>query len=424
MPIQSIVNQPTSNLLLSAYAPIIIEASALQSTPTAERYIPPVVYCDIYIDGIYYKSMYATQTTNVPTPSINPVFKFDIQDAIQEVLAKKVPEYMQTSITKVSGPVVSVYCKLRASSTNSDGFTILEGPVPTQATFKIPPISGGGTQTNSFWVANVALQHMDNPNLATHLSNFKNKVWSADAYPLTHRPNGYKLTKADSDVFPILYLGSKALRCIRINYKKRGDTSYQTVNNCPILPPSGTPEMILKAFSLVSPIPVTYPYFGYELAIQCVDFDKAIFATSGTVEYSFDGTTWNVVEDFELLSVDELLRIKYTFQNSSTEAHYVRVNTGVSTIAILEFYYSRDYSPLFNAINITSNSFQISHAFSAGVTWDLSIDGGVTYAQTGLTASTYTVNGLAAATAYNVVRRMHSINGVVQALPIQTITTL
>jgi hypothetical protein len=58
---------------------------------------------------------------------------------------------------------------LRGSSISS-GLITPDGPVPIQATFTTPAVSGGGLTTNTFVVLNMALQHEDPVDAATYLA--------------------------------------------------------------------------------------------------------------------------------------------------------------------------------------------------------------------------------------------------------------
>ncbi len=80
MPISSIILQPAANDLKAAYRPVTLTVSA---TATGGG-TPPVVYCDIYVNGTYYKSLEKTQYT------VSGQWKFDIQDACQEVLESNI----------------------------------------------------------------------------------------------------------------------------------------------------------------------------------------------------------------------------------------------------------------------------------------------------------------------------------------------
>src|SRR5690349_10021396 len=91
MPINSILEQPLGNSLRAAYRPIRISVNA-QST-SGDKVVPPVVYCDIYFAGVYYKTISKTQYSELKLlsaagedPSWLVRYDFDIQDLCQEYL--------------------------------------------------------------------------------------------------------------------------------------------------------------------------------------------------------------------------------------------------------------------------------------------------------------------------------------------------
>ena len=86
--------------------------------------------------------------------------------------------------------------------------------------------------------------------------------------------------------------------------------------------------------------------------------------------------------------------------------------------------YDGSYSKTASVTRIDSNSFTIATGFSSGVSWDLSLDGGTTYRYIGLTNSYYKVEGLTPLTTYQVVRRMHGINGFIESIPLATVITI
>jgi hypothetical protein len=88
MPI-TISYQNNTDSLNVAYRPVVFRCKARISGATALNYIPPVVYCDVYINGIYYKSL--SKTTFINNDLIAPEYEFDIQDAIQEVMSYNLP---------------------------------------------------------------------------------------------------------------------------------------------------------------------------------------------------------------------------------------------------------------------------------------------------------------------------------------------
>ena len=237
MPIDSIILQPSSGSLHAAYRPVLVRVEA---TRTDTEPVPPVVYCDIYFNGVYYKSLFKTQPTKVN--SANSEWQFDISDPAQEYLSANLSENGEDSITPVPSSIKTVMCKLRSSGF-TDGLIVVEDTAPIQGTGGTDPVSGTGTETNEFYIVNAALQHEDNQDLATHLSFFKNGTWAANAWPLTHRPSPYKLCRGDHDMFPIIYTGEKELKCLKLFYKEKGAVGFTEDSHCfcnPIVVPAFT----------------------------------------------------------------------------------------------------------------------------------------------------------------------------------------
>lgn len=229
MPIISIISQPATNSLNAAYRPVVFQVRASNTDNTA---IPPVVYCDIYFNGTFYKTIDKTQYKVLN--STDSDWQFDIQDACQEIFNKIIGLYGGSSIIKLEELLVQAYCKFRSSGYNAGGFITAENTAPVQGTGTVSPASGTGTQSNSFYLLNTALQHQHNQDLPVHLGYFKNGTWQNVAYPLSHRQNKYLLGFTGNDYFPFVYLGAKAMQCIKISYKRKGDTSYQTSQNCSV----------------------------------------------------------------------------------------------------------------------------------------------------------------------------------------------
>lgn len=213
----TIIQQPAANSLNAAYRPIIVKALI---SP-----VPPISFCDIYFNGVFYKTLSNTADGATPT--------FDLQDATQEYLSK----YLAPNGTSIirTGSTLFTVCegRIRGSSLNANGFLIVDPVVPVQATAGVPAVAGTGLSTNSFFVVNATLQNEDLQDLASHLDLYKTGTWSVNAWPLTHRRQGYRI--AGSDYFPIAYNDVPDLSCIRINYKlKDGTTGNST--NCNLYP--------------------------------------------------------------------------------------------------------------------------------------------------------------------------------------------
>lgn len=207
---------------------------------------PPIVYCDVYMGGLYYKS--CSQTQPIETDDATATFQFDIQDAMSEALKPVLPTNGSSLITTIlSGNIVeNVFCKIRTTTINTSGFTVSDYTAPVQATGRYGPVAGTGFATNEFAVVNATLQHADSQVLSTHLNGFKTRTWDANTFPLSHRPTGYKICNGDSDHFPILT--DKTIKCLRIKYKPRGSSEFLTLTNCAVKPET----FVIKATALES----------------------------------------------------------------------------------------------------------------------------------------------------------------------------
>jgi|GEM_PF-5921131 len=226
MPIESFISQPAPNSIHAAYRPIIIRVAATKTDATPR---PPVVYCDIYFNDTFYKTISKSQYTKLnPT---NTEWQFDIQDAPQEFLRKFIAANGGYNIVEGTLIAVKVLCKLRSSGEDANGFIQTEGIAPVQGTSDIDPIPGTGTSTNEFFVVNAVLQHTDNQDLSAHLSSYKKRDWAESTWPLSHRPDMYKIGVSDSDYFPILH-GGTSLSCLVLHYMNKGQNTYHSVTNC------------------------------------------------------------------------------------------------------------------------------------------------------------------------------------------------
>jgi hypothetical protein len=222
--ITAIRSQPDPGALVAAYRPIVFEVEA-QATDGGPR--PPVVYCDIYVSGVYYKTM----TRRVYTEALftSTVFTFDIQDPLQEVLGKMIGPNGGSSVFHATDLYKTVFCKFRASVMTS-GLVVPEGAEPVQGTWNSAPIPGGGFTSNNFTVVNATLQHDDSMSLETHLSSYKTGTWKTNCFPLTHRPQKQKIGTEQSDYFPMLVSGQVAYLRVRYVFKGEYDIRTATVS--------------------------------------------------------------------------------------------------------------------------------------------------------------------------------------------------
>lgn len=240
MAIDTIAQQPAADSLNVNYRPIILIATA---RPGSSAGVPPVVYCDIYIAGQYYKSLSKSIAKEVIESMGDTYanFEFDIQDALQEYLIYRplvnggfgmlgASNYANNADT-----YINCLCEFRSSHLDADGFIVVEGTAPVQRTATALPEAGVGYESNEFYVFNATLQHEENQNFLTHLDYYltNNTVTTGVAKifgisPLTHRPLIYKICVGDSDYYPFVDTSSNSYTKIRLNYTdKEGGGFYE-----------------------------------------------------------------------------------------------------------------------------------------------------------------------------------------------------
>jgi hypothetical protein len=241
MPIGSIISQPSSNAIKAAYRPVVIRASATRTDADPR---PPVVYCDIYFNDVFYKTI--AKSKYIQLNPTNSEWQFDIQDAAQEYLSKFLADNGEPTVVEATPIITKALCKIRSSGYDSDGFIVPEGTIPVQGTGDVPAESGTGTETNTFYIVNATLQHEDNQELADHLDTFKNGTWASDAWPLSHRPDHYRICPQDSDSFPIINGGTVAITSLVLHYRPCNETEFIEVEAnlpCEAVAIVGTPSL-------------------------------------------------------------------------------------------------------------------------------------------------------------------------------------
>lgn len=229
MPIGSIISQPESNGLKAAYRPIVLRVSATKTDNTAQ---PPVVYCDVYFNDIFYKTISKTQYALLELA--NSEWQFDIQDAAQEYLKKFLGDNGESAIIEATPIITRCFCRFRSSGLDDNGFITTENTAPVQGTSSADPVSGTGSESNTFFILNATLQHEDAQDLSIHLNSLKKRTWGDTTYPITHRPDNYLMCIEDSDVFPILHEGND-LSCLVFYYQNKGQSTWNHVSNCEVV---------------------------------------------------------------------------------------------------------------------------------------------------------------------------------------------
>lgn len=220
MPVNTIIYQPATAQLMAAYRPVVFK---VQATSTTGEDQPPYVVCDIYLADVYYKSLIRTAPETVSDDG--STYQFDISDALQEYMQPDIAAVDNNNLLQAPHSSAKVFCRFRASYIDDDGFTVEEGIKPVQGTKHTAPVAGTGTQSETFFAINSALQHEDNMNLAAHLASYKTGTWSSDAFPLTHRSK-YFFCPGDSDHFHFIFRGDCVAADIKLNYRLKGSSSW------------------------------------------------------------------------------------------------------------------------------------------------------------------------------------------------------
>lgn len=231
MPITAITYQPV-NALNSAYRPIVFKCKA---TTGAVNRICPVVYCDIYVNDVYFKTLSKTQFST--DDGVSAEYEFDIQDAMQELMEFQIPKVNGTTLEEYPQAIKSVYVKFRNAILDPKGFTISEQQAPIMATSSSPAVSGEGTRSANVIIVNILVQHEENQNVPQLLSSYKTGVWKNDSFPLTKRPRIYQLCKKDSSHFPIMTDSKIQKICVRYKsiYGAVAEFCQIILTPCPII---------------------------------------------------------------------------------------------------------------------------------------------------------------------------------------------
>jgi hypothetical protein len=291
MAIVSILSQPAANALRAAYRPIVFRLTAVATDSSP---VPPVVYCDIYFNGVYYKSISKTHYSKIN--STNTEWEFDIQNAAQEYLSKFPGADGGSTILNASPVIALAQVKFRSSGTDASGFIQYEGTKPIQGTGDVPPVPGTGTASNTFFAVNASLQQEDNQDLATHLNFRKAGTWNSSYFPLTHRPNPYVIGRKDSDYFPIIDKNFGAnIAKLALNYKLSGQVTnrrivlpFTAIGHCLYLP-SG-PKNLQPTFA------VNFSDIG-SYFLEVLDSSDTVLATTVTFKIN---PLYNADDDFRI----------------------------------------------------------------------------------------------------------------------------
>lgn len=158
--------------MLPAYRPINVITMDNGATG-----IPPEVYCDVYFDGVYYKTL----SSNVPTTVLSGTsfWTFDLSGLAQEYIKTNVYDITLNTLTQIYGPStkygqVLTWFKIRISTQDSYGVITPGGPLPVQATFNTAAAAGGGYTSDQQWyTVNATLQVQDSMGLEWMFKAFR-----------------------------------------------------------------------------------------------------------------------------------------------------------------------------------------------------------------------------------------------------------
>lgn len=138
--------------------------------------VPPLMYADVYFDGLYYKTL--TSTSPLFITGIMSYWLFDIAGICQEYLNTRTPDitsnnYQQTfGSSKYFGASLA-FVKFRNSTVDAYGVITPGGTPPVQGTVDTPPVPGDGWVSDTFMVVNGALQVTDLIDLENMVKKFR-----------------------------------------------------------------------------------------------------------------------------------------------------------------------------------------------------------------------------------------------------------
>jgi hypothetical protein len=189
---------------------------------------PPVVYLDIYIEKVFYRTI--CKTLPLESTIGDATYRFDIQDICQEVLSSPPPTLEQNVISWVDGPFKTVNCKARFGYINDDGFIACDDKAPVQGTGTKPAREGDGLQAESFFILNATLQHLHNQNVMVHMKYLKQipTLGTNLIVPATHRKKPHRVCRNAADVYPIVSTSPNGIRGMRIEYSYDKRNFYTT----------------------------------------------------------------------------------------------------------------------------------------------------------------------------------------------------
>ena len=216
---------PTINSMKAAYNEIKVQAH-----DDGVGGITPVVYCDVYMNEVFFKTV--SSSSPIVVTGAATVWEFDLSGVAQEYMRSVVPDVRYPTTSGVAAmqelflapPLYNLYihggaarmrCKLRRGTADSYGVVTPQAPVPVQETVDSAAIAGGGYAIDPFYVVNSALQlnYDHNTNMRFALNEYRRTGIFSTAgymvdggnrlYPLSHLEEG-KIYANDYGQFPVV----------------------------------------------------------------------------------------------------------------------------------------------------------------------------------------------------------------------------
>ena len=231
---------PPAGTPFAAYAPVIFRCADVIAGTTG--YVPAeVIYCDVYVNNAYYKSLTATSGELLYFGSAPwyRAFEFDVQFILQEALRSVPPPIETFTLVEDKGALCRFKLAFRKGY-KVNGITVFTDPFPKQGTMDTPSEAGGGVFTSNYQCLNAVLQHEEEEELSIHLATLRSPAANNPlVWPLTSRPDRlYRVGRTQIDFFPF-YCGYNAFNALdahgsidncnyRIDYKVVADPTLYT----------------------------------------------------------------------------------------------------------------------------------------------------------------------------------------------------
>lgn len=181
----TIVSQPSLNIY-TAYNPVLYQILAI----TSGALVPPIVYCDVYFDGIYYSTIANTGYSAMVGPFGQ--FEFDIQSKCQEYL-RSVILTDEMAGGDMAGHSYEVSVLFRDTEYDTEGLITSTYTAPVAGTLFEAPVAGDGEPSDTFWIINGHTRRVDPTAAQDHINFISPQYFGGFCYGfnLSHRPNQY-----------------------------------------------------------------------------------------------------------------------------------------------------------------------------------------------------------------------------------------